>query len=137
MKKNNIIYVVIQFVWITTANAQIPGRVLNKETGTPVAGVNVLIDGAVKYRSDDKGRFTIRPADASKTMIFRHLAYRDTVMNATNRDTAGMTEYLMPHPPRIEEVHHRTRYPTQTKEQRTRTSPTQAKEQKAKRDDNG
>ena len=129
MKKNKIIYIVIQFVWITTANAQIPSRVLNKETGTPVAGVNVLIDGAVKYRSDDKGRFTIRPADASKTMIFRHLAYRDTVMNATNRDTAGMTVYLMPQLALIEEVNISTGYQTIPKERITGSFSTAGKEQ--------
>lgn len=129
MKTNSIIFLLFQFVIICTVQAQISGRILDKETGTPVAEVNIVVDGAVIYRSDGTGHFMIRTSDFSKTAIFRHLAYRDTTVNIPGKDAADMTVYLIPRQSMLEEVTISTGYQIIPRERITGSFSTVSKQQ--------
>lgn len=129
MRKNNIIFVAIQIMMISISYAQIPITVLNGETNTPISEVNIIVDGKARYKSDEEGQCILPDSNISKTIVFKHLAYKDTVTRLSETDFSGLTIYLMPRTSLIEEVIINTGYQTIPKDRITGSFSTVDKKQ--------
>lgn len=80
-----------------SAFAQLQGKVLDASTGSPLPGVNVLINGNAVTVSDNNGAFSVACSD-SLTLTFNYIGYTaftTTVRNCSEALTVRLQQNMM------------------------------------------
>lgn len=92
---------VLQFCFTATLNAQavVTGTVRSDSTGTPLASVDVLVEGTpLRGVSDLNGRYRIELAPGNHVLLFRRVGYRPIrqALRAASGDTVWVNPLLIP-----------------------------------------
>lgn len=130
MARNRMIWLFLVLLFAVPASAQLRGTVLDKNTGLPIADVNIIIKNTAKAKTDKWGRFSITEEIGGGLLTFRHIAYEDTsIFVKADRQHAELTMSLSLKHGIIDEVVVNTGYQSIPKDRLTGSFSSVSKQQ--------
>jgi len=75
------LFLLVSVLSAQSGKIRITGKVTDGETGEPLPGVNIIIEGTTQGTiTDISGKYSILVADDSQTLVFNYLGFVDEKM---------------------------------------------------------
>ena len=92
MHKLLILWVLISFSISTSAQTNISGQVLEKDTNIPLVGVSILIKGTSQGTSSNfDGNYKLSNVNQGSTLVFSYIGYKTQEIVITNQSTINVS----------------------------------------------
>src|SRR5690606_41847091 len=81
-----VLFAVLLHPQVWAQDRQVSGRVTSQDDGTPVPGVNVVVEGTTRGTTTDvNGNYTIQLGPNENTLVFSFVGFKPAVIQVDSR----------------------------------------------------